>query len=94
MIQLTANYRVSASRMPAWILMFIARLDLAHWRVEDGDVLLTLRVISSRLDEHTYIRRNSKCSGKTIKREIVDNKLLIYSSTDKTVLVIIEAKKI
>lgn len=92
MKRLTANYNVSPSKRPNWLLRFVMYLDLPHWKVEDGHELETLQIISSKLNEHTYTQRTLKRSCRNIKRKIVGNELLIYSSTDKTLLLVINFK--
>ena len=84
------EYKVPSGQRPTWLLSFIG-IELAYFdHIDESDIPATLHKISNKLDEQFFYQRKLKRSCIHIRREVVGNRLDIYSSTGKRVLATIE----
>ena len=84
-----STWLVPTSRKPTWLLSCVAQLSGVVCcdadKIED-----VLRRVSDDLDSRELLLRNCKYSCALVKREIIDNKVYIYSTASKKPYVFLE----
>lgn len=84
---LKVQFLVPTSQRPNYLLSLCCRLkSYFYGPFDECEIESTLHTIDSFINEHQFIIRNAKHSGKIIIRKIKDNQMDIYSMTGNRVL--------
>lgn len=80
------EYHISLSRRPIWLLMFVAQAKSTFdEEYMESDQRGVLNALCSLLDQQVYERRKMQCTGKSIRRDIInDSRMVVFSDTSQT----------
>lgn len=89
MKEIKSTWLVSISKKPTWLLSCVS--SVINIGCDDNDKIENvLNRVNDDLNNRELTLRNCKYSCSGVKREIVDNKVYIYSTSGKKPYVILE----